>query len=56
VFNERGTTLQFRAEFYNVWNHTQFNNVSSTYTSSNFGQVTSTWDPRTLQFGLKLMF
>jgi Carboxypeptidase regulatory-like domain len=56
VFNERGTALQFRAEFFNVWNHTQFNNVSSSYSASNFGQVTSTWDPRTLQFGLKFMF
>src|SRR5208283_5825330 len=56
VFNERGMALQFRAEFFNIWNHTQFANVSSTYTSSNFGQVTSTADPRTLQFGLKFSF
>jgi hypothetical protein len=54
--NENGPRFQFRAESYNTFNHTQFNNVSTGYTSSNFGQVTSTYDPRTLQFGAKFLF
>jgi len=56
AFNERGSRLEFRAEFFNVWNHTQFNNVSNTFTNGDFGQVTSAHDPRTLQFGLKLYY
>jgi Carboxypeptidase regulatory-like domain len=53
-------TLQFRAEFYNIWNHPQFdppfgNNVNSV--SPIFGMITSTsTTPRVIQFGLKYMF
>lgn len=48
--------LQLRAESFNAFNHTQFQNISTSYTSSTFGQVTSTYDPRVLQFGAKLLF
>jgi len=48
--------LEFRAESFNTWNHTQFHNVSTTYTASDFGQVTSVWDPRVFQLGMKLSF
>jgi hypothetical protein len=59
---ERGSNLQFRAEFFNVWNHTQFignqqlNGISTNLGSSNFGHVTGAYDPRTIQFALKLSF
>jgi hypothetical protein len=57
VFSEaRGSSFQIRFETFNTFNHTQFNNVSTTFTSSNFGQVTSTWDPRVIQLGAKLFF
>ncbi|MEO8663311.1 MAG: hypothetical protein ABI693_32945, partial [Bryobacteraceae bacterium] len=57
VFSEaRGSKLEFRAESFNTWNHTQFRNVSTSFTSSNFGAVTSTWDPRVFQLGMKLVF
>ena len=56
AFNERGSRLEFRTEFFNVWNHTQFNGVSTGFTNGDFGQVTSAHDPRTLQFGLKLYY
>ena len=57
VFSEsRGSRLEFRFETFNTFNHTQFKEVSSTFTSSNFGQVTSTWDPRVLQLAAKLYF
>jgi hypothetical protein len=52
----RGSRLEFRAESFNTFNHTQFNGVSTTFTSSNFGAVTSTWDPRVFQLGMKLVF
>jgi hypothetical protein len=48
--------MQFRAESFNTFNHTEFNGVDTGSTDSNFGQVTSTYDPRELQFGLKLLF
>jgi len=57
VFSEtRNSRLEFRLETFNTFNHTQFNAVSTSYGSSNFGEVTSTWDPRVLQLGLKLIF
>jgi Carboxypeptidase regulatory-like domain len=50
--------LQFRTEFFNLWNHTQFNPpVVNNVTAGGFGQITSTSVPgRVLQFGLKLLF
>jgi hypothetical protein len=55
AFTEQ-VNLEFRLESFNTFNHTQFNNVSTGYSSSNFGAVTSTWDPRTFQLGMKLGF
>ena len=48
--------MQFRAEYYNIWNHTEFNAVDTGSNDGNFGQVTSTYDPRELQLGLKFLF
>ena len=48
--------FQFRAESYNTFNHTQFHDVNTTLTDSNFGKITDTYDPRILQFGAKLVF
>ncbi len=62
TFNDRGTRLEFRAESFNTWNHTQFkgdyNNggISTNFGSSNFGAVTAAFDPREFQLGLKLVF
>ncbi|HEY0795547.1 MAG TPA: TonB-dependent receptor [Acidisarcina sp.] len=47
--------FQFRAESFNTFNHTEFNGVASSF-GSNFGQVTSTYDPRTLELGGRLSF
>jgi Carboxypeptidase regulatory-like domain len=52
----RGSRLELRFESFNTWNHTQFNNVSNGLGSSNFGQVTSAFDPRIFQFGGKIYF
>jgi hypothetical protein len=46
--------LQIRAEFFNLFNHTQFNNPTATVNVSTFGLVNSTRDPRILQLGGKL--
>ena len=48
---------EFRAEFYNAWNHTQFKNPDGNFSDSTFGQVLKTRvDPRVMQFGLKILF
>jgi hypothetical protein len=63
--------LEFRAEFFNIFNHANFlnpnviNNGDGTLTSGapgtnidtlQFGQITGTYDPRIIQFGLRLAF
>ena len=53
---DRGSRFELRAESFNTWNHTEFNAVSNALGSSNFGQVTSAFDPRVFQFGGKLYF
>jgi len=45
-----------RAESYNTFNHTEWNNIDTGFTDGNFGQVTSTYDPRVFQFGAKFLF
>jgi hypothetical protein len=54
-----GVTLQFRSEFYNVWNHPQFNPPNNNYEllGQGFGQITSSSvPPRVVQFALKFLF
>ncbi len=48
--------LQFRAEFFNVFNHAQFNFVQGNVNAGNFGQATSVAPPRIGQLSLKLNF
>jgi len=67
----RGSYLQFRGEFFNVWNHTQYragawtggSNATATFLTNgqvdpatHFGAITSAWDPRIIQLALKLYF
>jgi hypothetical protein len=48
--------IEFRAEFFNTFNHTQFLRVDDFGSSPTFGQVTEDRGPRLIQFGLKLYF
>ena len=41
---------------FNIFNHTNFRALSTNVTATNFGQVTTTRDPRTMQFGAKVYF
>ena len=65
------TKLEFRAEFFNIFNHANFanpgllNNGDGTFTnalsgnninSGTFGQITSTFDPRIIQLALRFSF
>jgi hypothetical protein len=66
----RGSRFELRLETFNTWNHTQFNSVSNgisfkynsttqqvfTDPTTNFGQVTSAFDPRIIQLGGKIYF
>lgn len=52
---ERVNTL-FRVDFFNLFNHTQFYNPVGDATSLQFGQVTTTRDPRLVQFAVKVSF
>jgi len=49
-------SAQFRAEAFNVFNHTNFDGVDTTLGSATYGQVTAYRDPRIMQLGLKLYF
>ncbi len=51
-----GKSLQFRTDFFNVFNQVNLNNPNTTLTNGNFGRITAAGPPRMLQFGLKLYF
>jgi hypothetical protein len=52
--------LEFRGEFFNAFNHTQFTilpgDSTNDISSRNFGKIQSTYDPRIIQFGLRYIF
>ena len=63
--------LDLRAEAFNILNHTNFvgafapsgqpagatfGTLSTNLSSSNFGQITGAYDPRILQFAMKVFF
>jgi hypothetical protein len=49
-------SLQLRAEWFNIFNHAQFNNPVGNYSASNFGEVTSARDPRIGQLSIKVLW
>jgi hypothetical protein len=49
--------VDFRAEFFNLFNHSQFFNPDGNSSDgSQFGQITQARDPRLMQFALKFFF
>ncbi len=48
--------LDLRADFFNILNHANWNNPTTSITSGSFGEVTSFGGPRIIQMALKLYF
>jgi hypothetical protein len=58
--------IELRAESYNVFNHTQFSantvgggasgGIGSSVNGTDFGKINSAYDPRTFQFGAKIIW
>jgi hypothetical protein len=52
--------IQFRAEFFNIFNQVNFANPATALNSASFGRITGTHanqgDPRIMQFGLRFVF
>lgn len=48
--------LQFRAQAFNVPNHTRLGFPTSDVASASFGQITSSYDPRVIQLSMHLQF
>jgi hypothetical protein len=55
IFRER-VKAEFRADFFNVLNHTQFFEADNNIANGTFGQVSQTWDPRIIQLALRVTF
>jgi hypothetical protein len=52
----RQANIQFRAEYYDVLNHTELGNPNTTQTSTSFGTITGGASNRIAQFALKVIF
>jgi hypothetical protein len=48
--------VQLRFEVFNVLNRVNFGGVNGDLASSTFGRVTSTYDPRIMQLGVRVTF
>lgn len=51
-----GMALQFRSEFFNFLNRTNFGQPMANISNSDFGTIRSTFPPRQIQFALKLIY
>jgi len=51
-----GPLIELRFESFNTFNHTEFNAIDANSGDGNFGQITGSYDARTLQLGAKFKF
>lgn len=55
-FVPEGAKLQFRSEFYNLFNRVNLNGFDTNLVSGTFGQATSAFTPRSVQFAARMEF
>ena len=53
---QENVRLQFRSEFFNLFNRTNFVEPDSAVRTTNYGVITSAADARIIQFALKVSF
>jgi len=51
-----GLRLQFRSEFFNLFNNVNFNNPNAQLTANQMGRITAAGEARVIQFALKVLF
>jgi hypothetical protein len=56
VASEHAVTTAFQAQFFNLFNHSSFNGVGTTYGAVTFGKITAALEPRNIAFRLKFSF
>jgi hypothetical protein len=50
------SNIEFRAEFFNLLNRSNFRAPNANRSAANYGTITATYDPRIIQFGFKVNF
>ena len=50
------TAIQFRSEFFNILNRSNFRPPDPNFSNTTFGTIRSTYAPRQIQFALKVLF
>ncbi|MEW5976644.1 MAG: TonB-dependent receptor [Acidobacteriota bacterium] len=56
MIREGKDSIQFRSEFFNIFNRTNFNNPGTAFGTAGFGRITGTQPARQIQFALKYLF
>ena len=51
-----GHALEFRADYFNAWNHTQWSASDKNMRSATYGRVSGTRPARQIQFALRYLF
>jgi hypothetical protein len=54
--SREGSMLEFRVQFFNAFNHTNFDEPEETYGTSTFGQIFNADEAREIEFALKYSF
>jgi hypothetical protein len=52
----RNGSFEFRGEFFNLFNRTNFRAPNGNRSAAAYGTITATYDPRIIQFGFKMSF
>lgn len=56
MFGKEGASFRIGAEFFNIFNHTNFSAVGAGFATAPFGKLTAALDPREIQFSARLSF